>query len=68
MRYKTYKAMELMIGSVPIEAAHRHLIQLRMKRSGQRWTKKGLRQIANLRVVHKSNEWNTVLDMINLAA
>jgi hypothetical protein len=68
MRYKTYKALELMIGSGPIEAAHRHLIQLRMKRSGQRWTKKGLQQIANLRVVHKSNEWNTVLDMVNLAA
>jgi len=68
MRYKTYKAMELMIGSGPIEAAHRHLIQVRMKRSGQRWTKKGLQQVANLRVVHKSNQWNTVLDIINLAA
>jgi hypothetical protein len=68
MRYKTYQAMGLMIGSGPIEAAHRHLIQLRMKRSGQRWTKKGLQQVANLRVVHKSNDWNTLLDMINLAA
>jgi predicted glutamine amidotransferase len=68
MRYKTYKAMGLMIGSGPIKAAHRHLIQQRMKRSGQRWTKKGLQQVANLRVVHKSNEWNTLIDMINRAA
>ena len=68
MRYKTYKTMGLMIGSGPIEATHRHLIQSRMKRSGQRWTKKGLQQLANLRVAHKSNEWNTVIDMISLAA
>jgi hypothetical protein len=68
MRYKTYKSMGLMIGSGPIEAANRHVIQHRMKRSGQRWTKDGLQQIANLRVVHKSNEWDTVLGMINKAA
>ena len=68
MNYKTYKQMGLLIGSGPIEAAHRHVIQQRMKRSGQRWTKSGLQQIANLRVVSKSNQWNQVLDMINLAA
>jgi hypothetical protein len=68
MNYKTYKQMGLLIGSGPIEAAHRHVIQQRMKRSGQRWTKSGLQQIANLRVVSKSNRWDEVLDMINLAA
>lgn len=68
MFYKTYKTMGLMIGSGPIEAAHRHVIQQRMKRSGQRWTKAGLQQMANLRVIHKSNRWHTVVDMIRLAA
>jgi hypothetical protein len=68
MRYKTYKTMGLMIGSGPIEAANRHVIQHRMKRSGQRWTREGLQQIANLRVAQKSNDWDTLMDMINRAA
>jgi ribosomal protein L24E len=68
MLYKTYRNMGLMIGSGPIEAANRHVIQHRMKRSGQRWTIDGLQQVANLRVVHKSDEWDTVLGMINMAA
>jgi hypothetical protein len=68
MLYKTYKSAGMMIGSGPIEAANRHLIQHRMKRSGQRWTMSGLQQIANLRVVHKSDEWDTVMSMINKAA
>ena len=68
MNYKTYKQMGLLIGSGPIEAAQRHVIQQRMKRSGQRWTKTGLQQIANLRVASKSDQWETVVDMIKLAA
>ena len=68
MNYKTYRQMGLLIGSGPIEAAHRHVIQQRMKRSGQRWTKSGLQQIANLRVVSKSNRWKEVEDMVSLAA
>lgn len=68
MNYKTYKQMGLLIGSGPIEAANRHVIQQRMKRSGQRWTKAGLQQIANLRVATKSNQWETVVNMIKLAA
>ena len=68
MNYNTYKQMGLLIGSGPIEAAHRHVIQQRMKRSGQRCTKPGLQQVANLRVVCKSDRWQEVVDMINLAA
>ena len=68
MNYKTYKENNLMIGSGPIEAAHRHVIQQRMKLSGQRWTMKGAQQMANLRVVHKSNQWNKVIELINKAA
>ena len=68
MRYKTFIDHGYMIGSGPIEAAHRHVIQQRLKRSGQRWTKEGLQQMANLRVVHKSNQWNKVLNLITMAA
>jgi hypothetical protein len=68
MQYKTYKEHGLMIGSGPIEAAHRHVIQQRMKLSGQRWTIKGGQQIVNLRVAEKSNNWEKVIEIINKAA
>lgn len=68
MRYKTFSDLGYMIGSGPIEAAHRHVIQQRLKRSGQRWTKSGLQQMANLRIAHKSKQWHKVLHLINKAA
>lgn len=68
MQYKTYQEQGLMIGSGPIEAAHRHVIQQRMKLSGQRWTIKGAQQIVNLRVAEKSNNWEKVIEIINKAA
>lgn len=64
MLYGTYKEKGLMIGSGPIESAHRNVIQKRLKLSGQRWGKSGVQQIANLRVAHKSHNWNTVVEMI----
>lgn len=68
MQYKTYREHSLMIGSGPIEAAHRHVVQQRLKLSGQRWTKKGAQQIVNLRVAEKSNNWEKVIQMIKKAA
>ena len=68
MQYKTYRENGWLIGSGAMEAAHRHVIQERMKLSGQRWTIKGAQQIANLRVMRKSNQWNLVCDLINNAA
>lgn len=68
MKYKTYRENNLMIGSGPIEAAHRHVIQQRMKLSGQRWTKKGAQQMANLRVLHKSNQWHKIEMLTKIAA
>lgn len=67
MFYGTYKEKGLLIGSGPIESAHRNIIQKRLKLSGQRWGKKGAQQIATLRVVRKSNEWNRVTELIKMA-
>lgn len=64
MLYGTYKNKGLLIGSGPIESAHRNVIQKRLKLSGQRWGKPGVQQIANLRVVHKSKEWHEVIELI----
>jgi hypothetical protein len=60
MRYKSYRDQGYCIGSGAIEAAHRHVLQKRLKLSGQRWTPKGLQQVANLRVAYLSNQWEQV--------
>lgn len=68
MKYNEYLAKGWLIGSGPIESAHREVIQKRLKRSGQRWTRSGAQQIANLRVAYKSNEWDEVKKFIKLRA
>jgi hypothetical protein len=64
MNYKTYRDQGLLIGSGPVEAAHRHVIQARLKRSGQRWTLKGAQQVATLRAARCSGDWSTVKKLI----
>lgn len=68
MYYKTFREKGYLIGSGPIEAAHRNVMQQRLKLSGQRWTLEGFQQVTNLRVAHKSNNWQNVVDIINKAA
>lgn len=68
MSYKTFKDQGLLIGSGPIEAAHRSVLQQRMKLSGQRWSIYGCQAIANLRCYQKANEWNMVKKVISAAA
>ncbi len=64
MCYQTYQQEGLLIGSGPMEAAHRHVIQQRMKLSGQRWTVAGAQQMTTLRALNKSGRWNVVKDLI----
>ena len=63
MRYGTFREQGLLIGSGPIEAAHRHVLQQRLKLSGQRWTTKGFQAVANLRATEKSQQWHKVIDL-----
>ena len=65
MLYKSYKDRGLLIGSGPIESAHRFVLQKRMKQSGQKWTKKGGQAIANIRIFHLNNQWDNVVSLIN---
>lgn len=64
INYGEYIRQGLLIGSGAIEAAHRDVLQKRLKLSGQRWTIKGAQQIANLRTYKKSNNWNEVKCLI----
>lgn len=65
MLYKTYREKGLLIGSGPIESAHRFVLQKRLKQSGQKWTKKGGQAVANLRIFHLNNQWTKVIELIN---
>ena len=68
MKYKEYEAAGYMIGSGPIEAAHRTVVQKRMKLSGQRWSDNGATPILNLRCARKSGRWQMVRNIIKKAA
>jgi hypothetical protein len=68
MQYKTYREKGLMIGSGPIEAAHRSVIQQRLKLSGQKWSIPGAQAIANLRCYKHSGAWQMVKKIIAAAA
>ena len=65
MQYGSFRKKGYLIGSGPIESAHRKVIQQRLKLSGQRWTKEGLQTIANLRATYLSGEWGLVEGLIN---
>lgn len=67
MRYKEYLENGLFIGSGAIEAAHRTVVQCRLKRSGQRWSEIGAQNMLNLRVAHMSSQWNKVVDLIKVS-
>jgi len=68
MMYNTFRKKGLLIGSGAIESAMKSVLQQRLKLSGQRWTKKGFQNVANLRVVYKSNQWERITDLVQKAA
>lgn len=68
MSYCIFLKRGFLIGSGAIESAHRTVLQQRMKLSGQRWTKNGFQQIANIRATRKSGNWNRVIDLVKIAA
>jgi len=68
MMYKTFKDKGLLIGSGAIESAIRCVLQQRMKLSGQRWTKEGFQEVANLRTIYKSKKGETITQLVKMAA
>ena len=68
MNYPKYLEQGLLIGSGAVEAAHRTLIQSRMKLSGQRWSKHGAQKMLDLRALQMSGRWDEVVDILRKAA
>jgi hypothetical protein len=55
MRYDEYLAKDFPIGSGIAESAHRHVLQLRMKRAGQRWSLPRARRMARMRAAYRTS-------------
>jgi hypothetical protein len=59
MNYADFRARGLPIGSGPVEAACKTLVNARLKRSGMRWTREGGQHVLNLRRHEKADRWDT---------
>ncbi|HMQ83562.1 MAG TPA: UPF0236 family protein [Saprospiraceae bacterium] len=68
MNYKYYREKGWMIGSGPIESAHRTVLQVRMKRSGIRWANHGCDNMIKLRVAYMNNNGNAIRDVLKSVA
>jgi hypothetical protein len=67
MQYRFFREKGLLIGSGPIESAHR-IYQQRFKLSGQHWTKKGLQETIQLKSASESKLWHKITDIARNAA
>jgi hypothetical protein len=54
MDYPRYRAMGVPIGSGIVESGHRHVLQCRMKRAGQHWSRHHGRRMAALRSAYRT--------------
>lgn len=54
MEYAHYRERGFPIGSGAVESAHRHVLQTRMKRAGQRWALRCARRMARLRAAYRT--------------
>jgi hypothetical protein len=68
MHYDLYRNKGFMIGSGLIESAHRTVLQVRMKRSGQRWSNLGCDNMTKLRVAFCSKKAELVTDIFRKQA
>ena len=54
MRYAEFRAQGLPIGSGIVESAHKHVLQVRMKQAGQRWSLTRGRRMVTLRAAYRT--------------
>ena len=58
LAYDRFRAQGLDIGSGRVEAACKHVVGLRMKQSGMRWSKPGSQSTLSLRVAWLNGDWD----------
>jgi len=54
MQYARFRQLGLPVGSGIVESAHRHVLQARMKRAGQRWSLLRGRRMVRLRAAYRT--------------
>jgi len=68
LAYDRFRARGLDIGSGPVEAACKHVVGTRMKRSGMRWSRRGSQATLSLRVAWLNGHWEILWAQRPLAA
>jgi hypothetical protein len=58
MNYRAYRARGIPIGSGVTEGACKSVVNVRAKRSGQRWSQRGLTAALHLRAMHESDRFD----------
>lgn len=59
MAYDTYRQQGLLIGSGPVEGAHRHVHHQRFKLAGMRhWNRERANALLNLRLIYLNGDWD----------
>ena len=66
MGYDAARAAGLPIGSGAVESANRHVVGVRVKQAGLRWTEPGLRGVLTLRALLRSGRWDPWWDTQHL--
>ena len=60
--YARFRAMGLNVGDGPVESACKHVVGLRLKRGGMRWSRPGSQAIVSLRCARLNEEWQALWD------
>lgn len=68
LAYDRFRAAGFDIGSGQVEAACKHVVAIRMKRCGMRWSKAGSQNVLSLRTVWLNRDWNRLWDAHPLAS
>lgn len=58
MRYDEYTRLGLPLGSGAVESANRHVVGVRAKQAGMRWSRAGVRGVLALRALLRSGRWD----------
>lgn len=68
LAYDQFRAAGLDIGSGRVESACKHLVAMRMKRCGMRWSKAGSQNVLSPRAASLNGQWDAVWSNHPLAA